>query len=1336
MGSVQHDPFADWRNFGWSLIGSFATVAQTLANASDSNYIRCPSSKNDCAVTFPVDITSIPDGAVITSVSVKLRAGTGTGSAPAGTPPSINVSVAAADDSAKFTVRTIFPTSTITTFEVATYTRDALGLVWDLHRINNLVCRLFSTVSVFDLIRCYRLWCDINYRVRPTVTISAPSGTVLTPSPVITWTYSQSDGDPIRNSEYMVFTEQVASNIAFDPETSEPVYKGVVTGDLQSLTLPTSLDPNSYRVYIRSTSTYGAVSLWASRQFSVQGPSPAIPGLPDASGTLPSGTAVLEVVPDSTRGSATLRMQDTSNLLSPNEADFEVVNDGVNMMGVANASAMRDSTKAFPGGSASMRMAVSAATGDMRLYSSYVEVAPGQPMCARGQFLAGSTGRPCRMMIEFFDSNFNQISIPAGSNVTDSTTTWVEGVVNAVSPANTAYAKAVASIDAAVVSEVHFVDRIGLAYGTDTPWSSGGHTSRNLLSSWYSSAEGAQGTDSWTAGTATSVTTASITGTGADGGSMHKMTYLGLSPTVALRNAGSTFNAATNGQGYTLNKPASTADGDLMLAYVTVNGVTGSIQPPAGWSLVTTARTDQGGSTTGNLTLFVLKRTATGADPASWTDGFVDVSCDRRSAFVVGYSGAANASEQFVGQQSGATGDDTPPFLTLPAVSNTDPNGWRVSAFAVSDNTASGTMTANRQAPSVVPAISFVSTGTMWSETGSGSTFTINRPTGIASGDLMVGYLTMIGNVTVTPPAGWTLTHKQTAINSSAGEHTLAVMHRVAGGSEPSSWSGSVSGTIRRTKLTRVAAYRNVDTSNPFINDNAASSTDQTTLYTPTVANTLSGAWRLCAFGGLSSASSGSNNGFGSSDENNAGMRVNSWSWYNAGIFGGNGASSLLAIDSNGPVGVGSYSKYATSNASLYAGNAWMGILRPLTSPPSGVADDTARQVVQVGSANPWITTRAFDSNATVPATSQPLTGIWDQADRHSQVGWQAVIKPATPVTSGYAVATMLTTVDVSRVSNEVDKRYVTATASFLGTASGTPYLTVYFYRGNQLIASRIAEGTPFGTSVWQKSVATFECPEGTTRMKLGVSVSDRSVSDEVYWDRASLAYGTDQTFRRGTSRWEHPVWTIPVIEYADDDGSGYTDWAKLPGSDINVPAYTDLYELSTYVDHTVVPLTSRKYRVRTKTLGLLGDQFVSAWGPESSEFSFEADTWWLKDIQNPENNIELKVKWAETLVTRKNTASVFQAIGEDKPVVLTEGYKGDSFTLDLIPVRREQFSLLKRMLESGATLFLQSDIDNAWWVRPTDDLAVTVLPTSARKSDPLRQIKVTFVEVEQPQQL
>jgi hypothetical protein len=326
----------------------------------------------------------------------------------------------------------------------------------------------------------------------------------------------------------------------------------------------------------------------------------------------------------------------------------------------------------------------------------------------------------------------------------------------------------------------------------------------------------------------------------------------------------------------------------------------------------------------------------------------------------------------------------------------------------------------------------------------------------------------------------------------------------------------------------------------------------------------------------------------------------------------------------------------------------------------------------------------------------------------------------------------MATAVDLSLLKTEEisEREKVAVTVAFVGSTAGTPYLTVNFYRANVLLNSSIEEGSSFGTSLWQKSTAVFDVPEGTTRITVGVSASDRAISDIVYWDRVSVGFGDDTTFRKGTSRTAHPVWSKPQIQYADDDGTGYGDWADLPGLKALPPSYDPTNGLSDYIDHTPIPLTNRKYRARTVSIGLAGDQFVSDYGPDSSEYSFTADNWWLKDIANPADNIQLQVKWDVTSVTTSNTATVFQPIGEDLPSVLTEGYKGDVFSLTLIPVNHNDWVKLRAMLRSGRSLFLQSDIDHAWWVRPLNDLGAGVLPTASRKSNPLRELKVDFVQV------
>ena len=1311
------NPTGDWINDGWDLVGAGVNfLYQALSIVDDTKYIKCPASKAEAAVTFPYDTTQVPDGAVITSITIKLRAATGTGSAPTGTAPTVTVAVASADNPGRFVLRTIAIDSTIRTYDVATYQRDALGFIWDVYRLNQLFCKVFTYLGVVDLCRIYQLFCEIKYRVRPTVSVDSPTGTVLTPSPTISWTYTQADGDPQALARYKIFTADQVSQVSFNPDKTTPVYQNTVTGANKSIILPTSINPNQYYVYIQAESSFKAKSLWAGRPFTVSGSAPGLPGVADPD--LP-GEATILVVPDSEEGSATLTMQDTSNLLSAQDGDAEDAIDNTQML-PTNATFARDTSTFYPGGTASWKLTASSAA-NMAMVSDWVEVSPGTDITARAQFKTAVTARSVRCLLDFYDENYAAVgSQVVGSSVSDATGTWVEASVTTPIPVGTFYCKATYQVLAPANAEIHNIDHVGVMYGTDTPWSDGGHNSRNLLSSWYSSPDGtAQAGEAWTAGAGTSVTTATPPGTGGSGLLCNKMTWNGISPSIALRAASTVFTSPTSGANFTLNKPAGTATGDLMIAYVSATGYVTMSIVPVGWTLVNSARVSDG--TLENLTLFVLKRTATASEPASWTDGTISANAGCRQAVVVGYSGAADAAQQFIAETRVGTGNATPLSLATSALNNTDPNAWRVSAFAVSDNVATGTITANRQDPAASPPIAYVGAGTDWGSNTSGS-YTINRPAGVVAGDLMIATLATVSTATVTPPSGWTIRY-QGSYNSNGGPSLLCVMYRIAGGSEPASWGGTYTGgSSYGRNVTHSVAYRNVNAVAPWIDSAGTSVNGVTQLATPSITNTNSSAWRISIFAGLTT-----NACIWSSSE--VIKRAGNWYKYST------GTESSGIFDSNGAVGTGSHARTGTPDQSTYAVNGFIGLLNPATS-VSPVADETARiSTSSIGSANPYLHLRAFDSNGVAATGNQILAGIWAPTtgtDKNSMAGWQGLIKPAAPVVNGYASATMATAVDLSllKIAEISERQRVAVTASFIGSTAGTPYLTVNFYRANVLLNSSIEEGSSFGTGTWQKSVAVFDVPEGTTRITIGVSASDRNLADIVYWDRISVGFGEDTTYRKGTSRTAHPVWSKPQIQYADDDGTGYGDWADLPGLKALPPSYDPTNGLSDYIDHTPIPLTNRKYRARTVSIGLAGDQFVSDYGPDSSEYSFTADNWWLKQIEHPENNIQLQVKWDVTSVTTSNTATVFQPIGEDLPSVLTEGYKGDVFSLTLIPVGHDDWVKLRAMLRSGRTLFLQSDIDHAWWVRPLNDLGAGVLPTASRKSNPLRELKVDFVQV------
>jgi hypothetical protein len=353
---------------------------------------------------------------------------------------------------------------------------------------------------------------------------------------------------------------------------------------------------------------------------------------------------------------------------------------------------------------------------------------------------------------------------------------------------------------------------------------------------------------------------------------------------------------------------------------------------------------------------------------------------------------------------------------------------------------------------------------------------------------------------------------------------------------------------------------------------------------------------------------------------------------------------------------------------------------------------------------------------------------------------WIGIIKPSAGSPGGLASARTSTWVDIADLDEgilDLAGNKVTVMSSFLGSTDGTPILGAEFSRANQVISSAAATGVVFNTTTWTKSWATFQLPDGTTRIRPILSATDRAVGDSVKFDRVGIMLGAPEgtdapLWRNGTSRTQHVIWSKPLIQYTDDAGIGYESWTHLPGQAIIPPAFrSDTGQLA-YVDHSIVPLNRRKYRVQTLSYGLQGDIFASGWGPESDEVSLSALNWWLKDFSDLSTALRLRVKYEDVVVTTDNTASVFQPLGADFPIVVTEGYKADSLTVSVFCDRQEEAALYA-LLRSGKTLLLQSDTDYAWWVRPVDALETSNLAVSARRrtTDPIKVVTCKFVQVQ-----
>jgi hypothetical protein len=112
----------------------------------------------------------------------------------------------------------------------------------------------------------------------------------------------------------------------------------------------------------------------------------------------------------------------------------------------------------------------------------------------------------------------------------------------------------------------------------------------------------------------------------------------------------------------------------------------------------------------------------------------------------------------------------------------------------VTATNAGGSASATSSATAVIVNGAPVFRATGAPATFSGTSVTLNRPTGVMAGDLMLAFITWTGDPgTVTPPSGWTL-----AVSKTASTPSIAAYWAIAGANEPTTyafgWSTAASG--------------------------------------------------------------------------------------------------------------------------------------------------------------------------------------------------------------------------------------------------------------------------------------------------------------------------------------------------------------------------------------------------------------------------------------------------------------------------------------------------------------------------------------------------------------
>jgi len=460
MATYTLRPNANWNNASaFTISGGSGSVHAALSDDSDSTYITRTSTTVPASYEAEFGTTTLGANEKVQFVNLRARMTIGTSG-------NVNLSLGVITDRNGRAVSYSVPYFKVNTLALTTVdtalklTTAPNGQAWSQTLIDNLVVKFTDdAVTSGDRATLRELYIDVVTTARPTVTVTAPSGTVSdTTFPSVTWTYADTDGDPQSAYEIKVFDSATYGAGTFSPDTSTPtVETGVVASTNDGQTLEADLaDGTTYRAYVRvaqllSGSNY--FSDWAYSEFSIDVDAPATP--------------LISAFFDAELGAVVVTVFGRTNVLSTNQASFETNTTG--WVAVSNCVIARSTAQASVG-SASLELTASSAA-DMTASTTTATkftVTANQEFSAIADFRANSTTRSAAVGIRYLNSAGSTISTTFGTSISSTSSAWATAQATVIAPATATHAQVFVKIISAASGEIHYVDKIGFHSG-DTP---------------------------------------------------------------------------------------------------------------------------------------------------------------------------------------------------------------------------------------------------------------------------------------------------------------------------------------------------------------------------------------------------------------------------------------------------------------------------------------------------------------------------------------------------------------------------------------------------------------------------------------------------------------------------------------------------------------------------------------------------------------------------------------------------------------------------------------------------------------------------------------------------
>lgn len=329
-------------------------------------------------------------------------------------------------------------------------------------QIVQIIDRTPTSFTSGQRIRLSEVYMDYIVNRRPTLSGLAMADTTTSTSPLLQYTWNDTDGDTQIKNQVKVYTETQATTAGFNPDITKPIYEsGVVSTSSTEHRVQTNLVPGvAYRTYVRAAQSLGDLgdwwTVWNYVTFTIVLTAPPSPGL-----TLSAY--------DATFDRAVLLLRGRLNDLLDGDSSFE---DGTVGNWTADSNCTISNSAAWAAvGTKSLQLS-STAAGTMTASTLLFSASEGRVYWARATARAATAARNIRVFLRFFNAAFAQLGATQYSpNVNDATGADTDLVLQDITaPAGTRYRDiGIEVTSTGGAAEIHRVDKVGTGPGAGTP---------------------------------------------------------------------------------------------------------------------------------------------------------------------------------------------------------------------------------------------------------------------------------------------------------------------------------------------------------------------------------------------------------------------------------------------------------------------------------------------------------------------------------------------------------------------------------------------------------------------------------------------------------------------------------------------------------------------------------------------------------------------------------------------------------------------------------------------------------------------------------------------------